>query len=100
MAICERMTQIMFETYNMQGLIVGYKANRERTTQSMFESYNVQGMIAATWANCERMTQGMVETHNVQGVTVGYSGQPRSHDPEHLRVEQLQGHKETSVLRL
>ena len=86
MAICERMTQIMFETYNMQGLIVGYKANRERTTQSMFESHNVQGMIAATLANRERMTQGMFETHNVQGMVVGDNGQLQSHDPDQLRV--------------
>ena len=46
------------------------------------------------------MTQSMIETHNVQGMIVGYNGQPQPHDPEHLRVVQLQGHKETSVLGL
>ena len=46
------------------------------------------------------MTQSMIETYNAQGMIVGYDGQPRQHDPEHLRVVQLQGHKATSVLGL
>ena len=50
----------MFETYNVQGMIVGYKGQPQGQAQSRLETYIMQGMM------------------------VGYNGHPRAHDPEHV----------------
>ena len=48
------MTQSRFETYDMQGMIVGYMANRLHLVQGMYEAYIVQGMIIGYWPTCRR----------------------------------------------
>ena len=48
------MTQSMFETYNVQGMIVGYKGQPQGQAQSRLETYIMQGSRAATRATRER----------------------------------------------
>ena len=40
------------QTYDMQSMIVGYKANRLHLVQDMFEAFIVQGMVISYWPTC------------------------------------------------
>ena len=53
-------------------------------TQSMFETYNVQGMIVGYNGQPQAHAQSMLETYNMQGLIVGYKSHPRAHGPEHV----------------